>query len=65
MIDPSDAEDQVVKTLTESTMLLYIRGTEKDAAELVRRFRDSPKPMYYRPQFLVEPCGERRGVSPT
>ncbi|ODT69008.1 MAG: ATPase [Pelagibacterium sp. SCN 63-23] len=54
VIDHTDPEDPVVKTLTEHTALLYIRGTDKDAAELVQRFRKSPKPMYYRPPFLVE-----------
>ena len=37
---------------------VYIRGTEGDAAELVRRFKQSPKPMYYRPPFLVEKWDE-------
>ena len=54
VIDPADPEDSVVATLARHTALLYIRGTEKDAAELVKRFRQSPKPMYYRPPFLVE-----------
>ncbi|HHY49826.1 MAG TPA: ATPase [Alphaproteobacteria bacterium] len=58
VIDHADAEDQVVKTLTESTVLLYIRGTEKDAAELIRRFKQSPKPMYYRPDFLTAKWAE-------
>jgi len=52
VVDPDNADDPVLRTLTDSTLLLYIRGTEKDAAELVRRFRDSPKPMYYQPAFL-------------
>jgi len=58
VIDPHDAEDPVVKTLTEHTALLYIRGTEKDAAELIRRFRKSPKPMYYQPDFLLAKWAE-------
>jgi len=58
VIDPADPEDPVVKTLAASTMLLYIRGTEKDAVELVKRFRKQPKPMYYRPPFLVEKWAE-------
>ena len=58
VIDPNDPEDPVVKVLTESTVLLYIRGTEKDAAELVRRFKKSPKPMYYRPEFLAAKWAE-------
>ena len=62
VIDPADAADPVVKTLTDSTVLLYIRGTEKDAAELVRRFRASPKPMYYRPPFLEQKWAEYKAL---
>lgn len=58
VIDHDDASDPVVKALADNTLLLYIRGTDKDAAELVRRFRQSPKPMYYRPAFLVEKWAE-------
>jgi hypothetical protein len=58
VIDHADAEDPVVKTLADNTLLLYIRGTDKDAAELVRRFKQSPKPMYYRPAFLIEKWAE-------
>ena len=62
VIDPDNAADPVIKTLTESTALLYIRGTEKDAAELVRRFRESPKPMYYQPPFLVAKWAEYKAM---
>ena len=58
VIDPADAEDPVVRTLTDATALLYIRGTGKDASELVRRFKHSPKPLYYRPEFLLEKWAE-------
>ncbi|MBK8083814.1 MAG: ATPase [Devosia sp.] len=58
VIDPDNAEDPVVKALTGSTLLLYIRGTEKDAVELVKRFRESPKPMYYQPDFLARKWAE-------
>ncbi|UJW86651.1 ATPase [Devosia sp. SL43] len=58
VIDPTNANDPVVQTLTGATALLYIRGTGKDAAELVRRFKQSPKPLYYRPEFLVEKWAE-------
>ncbi|HTJ58643.1 MAG TPA: ATPase [Devosiaceae bacterium] len=58
VIDPGNPEDPVIKALTGHSVLLYIRGTEKDAAELVRRFKDSPKPMYYRPDFLVAKWAE-------
>jgi hypothetical protein len=52
VIDHTNAGDPVVKTLSEHTVLLYVRGTEKDAAELVKRFKQNPKPMYYQPDFL-------------
>jgi hypothetical protein len=33
--------------------MLWIEGTEAHKAELVRRFDQAPKPMYYRPEFLL------------
>lgn len=63
VIDPADPEDVVVKTLTASTALLYIRGTGKDASELVRRFTQSPKPMYYRPHFLLDKWAEYKLIN--
>jgi len=56
--DPDNPADPVIKTLGESTALVYIRGTEKDADELIRRFRHSPKPMYYQPPFLTRKWAE-------
>jgi hypothetical protein len=53
VIDPDKADDPVIEALTGSTLLLYIRGSEGDAAELVRRFAQNPKPMYYQPPFLA------------
>ena len=53
----------MVKTLTAHTALLYIRGTEADAAELIRRFRKSPKPMYYQPQFLLAKWAEFKQIN--
>jgi hypothetical protein len=63
VIDPADPEDPVVKALTGSTALLYIRGTDKDTTELVRRFKQSPKPMYYRPPFLVQKWAEYKHIN--
>jgi hypothetical protein len=58
VVDLDDAADPVIKTLSASTVLLYIRGTEKDAEELIRRFQRSPKPMYYQPPFLTKKWSE-------
>ena len=52
VVDASDPSDPVLATLSENTLLLYIRGTEEHSADLVKRFRDMPKPMYYQPDFL-------------
>jgi hypothetical protein len=63
VVDHEDPNDPVIKTLTEHTALIYIRGTDKDADELVRRFRKNPKPMYYRPQFLIEKWTEYKAMN--
>lgn len=63
VIDSNDPHDPVVKTLAEHTALLYIRGTEKDADQLVRRFKKSPKPMYYTPEFLVQKWAEYKQLN--
>ncbi len=53
VVDPANPDDPVIKTLSDNSVLIYIRGTEKDADALIDRFRTSPKPMYYRPAFLT------------
>jgi hypothetical protein len=58
VVDCDNPDDPVIQALSQSTVLVYIRGTAGDAAELVRRFKQSPKPMYYRPHFLVEKWDE-------
>lgn len=63
VVDPNDPEDPVIKTLAAHTALIFIRGTGNDATELVRRFKKSPKPMYYRPEFLVEKWAEYKLIN--
>jgi hypothetical protein len=63
VVDPNDPEDPVIKTLAAHTALVFIRGTGKDASELVKRFKKSPKPMYYRPEFLVEKWAEYKLIN--
>ncbi len=58
VVDPDDPQDEVIKALTGSTLLLYIRGTDADAQALIERYRNAPKPMYYRPALLVEKWAE-------
>jgi shikimate kinase len=47
-----DAE--VIGVLAEHTLLLYIKATDKDEKELIRRAEEDPKPLYYREAFLDE-----------
>jgi hypothetical protein len=63
VVDPDNPDDEVIGTLSKSTALVHIRGTEADAAELVRRFQKSPKPMYYRPAFLVKKWAEYKKLN--
>ena len=58
VVDLDNPNDPVIKTLSENTALIYIRGTEKDADELIRRFKHSPKPKYYQPPFLTKKWAE-------
>jgi hypothetical protein len=63
VVDHTDPNDPVVKALTTHTALLYIRGTEADAEKLVTRFKKSPKPMYYQPQFLTAKWNEFKAIN--
>jgi hypothetical protein len=63
VVNPDDPADPVIETLAKHTALIYIRGTEKDAEELVRRFRHSPKPMYYQPPFLTRKWDEFKALN--
>lgn len=45
-------DDEVIKTLSEHTLILYIKATDKDEQELIRRAEEDPKPLYLREEFL-------------
>jgi hypothetical protein len=63
VIDHTSASDPVIETLTSHTALLYIRGSEEDATKLIRRFKESPKPMYYQPDFLTLKWNEFKALN--
>ncbi len=47
-------DPEVLKLLAEHTLILYIKATEHDEQELIRRAEEDPKPLYYRAAFLDE-----------
>ncbi|MBK1673688.1 ATPase [Ectothiorhodospira shaposhnikovii] len=42
----------VMELLAEHTLIIYIKATEANEQELIRRAEESPKPLYYREDFL-------------
>lgn len=63
VIDPADADDEVIKVLTDNSALLYIRGTDAHADALIARYKKNPKPMYYRPDLLVQKWAEYKKLN--
>ena len=47
-------EPEVMRVLDEHTLILYIKATQHDEHELIRRAERDPKPLYYRAGFLDE-----------
>ena len=47
-------DHEVIECLAEHTLILYIRATETDEQELIKRAEATPKPMYYQETFLDE-----------
>ena len=67
VVNPWDKTDQVMTSLSENLLMVWIAGNEAHTAELVRRFDKSPKPMCYQPAFLLsswEKYQSETGLSP-
>lgn len=47
-------DPETIRILDEHTLILYIKATQKDEQELIRRAENDPKPLYYREAFLDE-----------
>ena len=54
VVNAEDASDPVMTALSQSLLLVWIKGSDAHKAELARRFDRAPKPMYYRPDFLLQ-----------
>jgi hypothetical protein len=53
VVDPEDPADEVLATLCAHCLMVWIEGPESHTQELIRRFDRDPKPMYYKPEFLL------------
>lgn len=47
-------DDDLFEMLAEKTVFIYIQANEEDEKRLIARSKSSPKPLYYRPEFLDE-----------
>ncbi|PKP84403.1 MAG: ATPase, partial [Alphaproteobacteria bacterium HGW-Alphaproteobacteria-2] len=63
VVEPANPADAVLRALSDNLLLVWIRGNEGHAEELVRRFRRAPKPMYYEPAFLDARWAEYRALN--
>lgn len=52
VVEAEDPTDPVMKQLSETLLMVWIKGSDAHTAELVRRFDRAPKPMYYQSHFL-------------
>lgn len=51
-------DEQTLELLAEHTLILYIKASDKEEQELIRRAEADPKPLYYRRNFLQEQLAE-------
>ncbi|MBN8291213.1 ATPase [Rhodobacter sp. NTK016B] len=54
VVNPESRTDPVLSVLSRHLLLVWIEGSEDHTADLIRRFDRAPKPMYYRPEFLMD-----------
>jgi len=47
-------DPEVLETLAAHTLIIYIKASKEDEKELIRRAKNSPKPLYFREAFLDE-----------
>jgi hypothetical protein len=53
VVDADNPADPVMAEVSAHLLPVWIKGSEAHRAELCRRFDRAPKPMYYRPEFLL------------
>lgn len=50
--------EQVIKTLADHTLIIYIKATKENEKALIARAESDPKPLYFRDSFLNEQLTE-------
>ncbi|NEY89053.1 ATPase [Tabrizicola oligotrophica] len=58
VVDAENPADPVMTEVSAHLLPVWIKGSEAHRDELCRRFDRAPKPMYYRPDFLMQVWGE-------
>ncbi len=58
VLEAANTDDAVMRELSAHHLLVWIQGSADHSAELCRRFDRAPKPMYYRPDFLLQVWAE-------
>lgn len=53
VVEADTPADPVMAEVSAHLLPVWIKGSEAHRAELCRRFDRAPKPMYYRPEFLL------------
>ncbi|WP_308915293.1 ATPase [Jannaschia sp. LMIT008] len=53
VVDPDDPRDPALRALADNTLLVWIEGAPDHTQTLIDRFAAAPKPMCYRPEFLM------------
>ncbi|MEY5038841.1 MAG: hypothetical protein RL472_1947 [Pseudomonadota bacterium] len=67
VVNGDDPKDAVMAEVSAHLLPVWIKGSDAHRDELCRRFDRAPKPMYYRPEFLLQVWDEylaQSGLSP-
>lgn len=67
VVNGDDPNDAVMAEVSAHLLPVWIQGSDAHRDELCRRFDRAPKPMYYRPEFLLQVWDEylaQSGLSP-
>ena len=54
VVEAENPVDPVLAEISDHLLLVWIKGADSHTDELCRRFDRAPKPMYYRPAFLMQ-----------